>query len=84
MPTGNGKKLSCSQAQLGWATGLAVASFFSFPVGHPMSAGCRTFFSLRSASAVSEWGVWLWAQTAAAVVDDENETRSAINVAFKL
>ena len=25
LPTGNGKKLSCSQAQLGQATGLAVA-----------------------------------------------------------
>ena len=25
LPTGNGKKLSCSQAQLGQATGLVVA-----------------------------------------------------------
>jgi len=25
LPTGNGKKLSCSQAQLGQATGLAIA-----------------------------------------------------------
>ena len=25
LPTGNGKKLSCTQAQLGQATGLAVA-----------------------------------------------------------
>ena len=40
-PTGNGKKLSCSQAHLGQATGLAVAlNVFPFPVGHPMSAGC--------------------------------------------
>ena len=37
-PTGNGKKLSCSQ--VGQATCLAVGSFFPFPVGHPMSAGC--------------------------------------------
>ena len=29
LPTGNGKKLSCTQAQLGQATGLAFASFLS-------------------------------------------------------
>ena len=33
LPTGNGKKLSCSQAQLGQATGLAVASFLSISCG---------------------------------------------------
>ena len=32
-PTGNGKKLSCSQAQLGQATCLAVASFLSISCG---------------------------------------------------
>ena len=33
LPTGNGKKRSCSQAQLGQATGLAVASFLSISCG---------------------------------------------------
>ena len=32
-PTGNGKKRSCSQAQLGQATCLAVASFLSISCG---------------------------------------------------
>ena len=40
-PTGNGKKLSSSQAQVGQATCLLLFRFFPFPVGHPMSAGCR-------------------------------------------
>ena len=38
LPTGNGKKLSCSQAQLGQA--WLLLSFFPFPVGHLLSAGC--------------------------------------------
>ena len=33
-PTGKGKKLSSSQAQLGQATCLAVASFLSISCGH--------------------------------------------------
>ena len=33
LPTGNGKKLSCSQAQLGQATCLAVALFLSISCG---------------------------------------------------
>ena len=32
-PTGNGKKLSCSQVQLGQATGLAFALFLSISCG---------------------------------------------------
>ena len=39
-PTGYGMKLNFSQGQLGQAAWLAV-NFFPFPVGHPMSAGCR-------------------------------------------
>ena len=50
LPSGNGKKLSCCQAQLGQATGLAVAYFLSiscdpFPVGHPMSVGCTSRYT---------------------------------------
>ena len=40
-PTGNGKKLSCSQAHLGQQHAWLLLSFFPFPVGHPMSAGCK-------------------------------------------
>ena len=35
-PTGNGKKLSNSQANCAWL----LPYFFPFPVGHLMSAGC--------------------------------------------
>ena len=39
-PTGNGKKLAA--ARHSWARQHAwpLLSFFPFPVGHPMSAGC--------------------------------------------
>ena len=39
-PSGNGKEVSCSQAQLGIQQAWLLLTFFPFSVGHPMSAGC--------------------------------------------
>ena len=39
-PTGNGKKLSSSQAQLGRQHAWLLLSFFPFPVGYPELEHC--------------------------------------------
>ena len=49
LPTGNGKKLSCSQAQLGQATCLAVVQF--------LSISCGPFFVRRAVQNITTDGM---------------------------
>ena len=46
LPTGNRKKLSYSQAQLGQATGLAVAQFLSISCGQSYVRRLYSFFCI--------------------------------------
>ena len=59
-PTGNGKKLSCSQVRLGQATGLAVASFLSISYG---PSYVRRLYILNAEQEEDSRGLtkrWLW------------------------
>ena len=61
-PTGNGKKLSCSQA---CCHAWLQLSFFPFPVGPSMSAGCiqyklfilkhKSYFNVNKRLSLTRW-----------------------------